>query len=180
MPLETKQAARLRDRALRHLARFPASSTRLRGVLERYARKLAAAGDLEPAAAGPLIEAVVQGLVEQGLLDDRSYARGRARALARRGRSRARIRGALGVDGIDRDLAEEALDQALADADDGEQALAVRYARRRGLGPFRAAADRAPRRERDLRSLVRQGFPLPVARAVIDAEAPDAIDDPLA
>ena len=179
MPPEVQIAAGLKDKALRHLARFPASAARLARVLERRAGRAVAAGELEADRAEALVAEVVQDLVCAGLVDDATYAQGRARALARRGRSRARIRQALGVDGIERSVADEAVVEAMPE-ENADHALAVRYARRRGLGPFRSTTARDAARERDLRALVRQGFPLPVARTVIDAESPDTLDDPLA
>ena len=50
-------------------------------------------------------------------------------------------------------------------------------ARRRRLGPFRAEAERADRRHRDLAAMARAGFALAVARKVIDAADVAALDD---
>ncbi|MHA1114431.1 MAG: regulatory protein RecX, partial [Alphaproteobacteria bacterium] len=48
-------------------------------------------------------------------------------------------------------------------------AAAIAYARRRRLGPWRVAAARAERRERDLAALARAGFNYDLARRVVDA-----------
>jgi regulatory protein len=89
------------------------------------------------------------------------------------------VRRALEEDGIDRDGVETALARH-GEHDALARAAAVRYAKRRGLGPFRDPDRRAERRDRDLRALVRQGFPFPLARRIIDADQIDPRDDPLA
>jgi regulatory protein len=168
-------AALLERRALAYLQRYPASRRRLAAVLQRRAWPEARAHGLDANDLDSLVQSVVARLAAKGLVDDAVFAQGRVRALLRRGRPPARVRLELGRDGIDAEFANALLAEA-AGGGDLEHAAAVRYARRRGLGPFRTG-DRAARRERDLAALVRQGFPMPVARAVIDAEAPD---DPLA
>ena len=53
---------------------------------------------------------------------------------------------------------------------------ALRYARRRRLGPYRPDGERAERRARDLAALDRQGFGYAVACRVIDAEDLDELE----
>ena len=50
-------------------------------------------------------------------------------------------------------------------------------ARRRRLGPFRLPEQRADRRTKDLAAMARAGFAFDVARKVIDATDPDALDE---
>ncbi len=177
MPPDVKIGRRLRHQALRYLARYPTSEARLARVL---ARRLWKEGIADHAEVAGLVEGVVRELVAAGLVDDARYAEGRTRALLRRGRSRARIQRELAVDGIDRGTVETALATAASATDDVDRAAAVRFAKRRGLGPFRSSAEeRALRRDRDLRALVRQGFALPVAQVVVDAASADGLDDPL-
>ncbi len=126
------------------------------------------------------VRALVAALARQGLVDDGAYARGRARALLRRGRQPGRVRRELQADGLEGTLIDDALEGEARGAGDLERAAAVRYARRRGLGPFRAPEERALRRERDLRALVRQGVPFALARTVVDAPDALALDDLLA
>jgi regulatory protein len=175
---EAPDRARLRARALRYLERYGASRGRLARVLDRRARREAeaAGGDVDAVAAD--VASVVDELAELGLVNDTAYAEGRSRALLRRGRSPARVHRELAEDGIERAATDAALDRH-GGADALAHAAAVRYAKRRGLGPFRDPARRAERRDRDLRALVRQGFPFPLARRVVDAEDGEPLDDPL-
>ena len=56
---------------------------------------------------------------------------------------------------------------------DPDLAAAIRYAKRRRLGPFqRDEIRRVERRQKDLASLARQGFSYGIAKRVIYAESP--------
>jgi len=171
--------ARLRARALRYLERYGASRGRLARVLERRARREAELAGGDPEAVRADVDSVVAELGELGLVDDTAYAEGRARALLRRGRSPVRVRRELADDGVDRATADAAL-AARGDAEALARAAAVRYAKRRGLGPFGDPARRAARRDRDLQALVRQGFAFTLARHIVDADDTQSLDDPLA
>ncbi len=182
MPPEPRRPdpALLERRALAYLARYGASSGRLAGILHRRAAPEARAHGLAPEALMAMIDAVVTDLGARGLVDDQGFADGRARALLRRGWRVARVRQALRADGLDDTRIEAALGSALPPGHDPEQMAAVRYARRRGLGPFRTADERARYRDRDLRSLLRQGFAWRLARRIVDTDDAAALDDVLA
>ena len=74
--------------------------------------------------------------------------------------------------GVSADVVLHALadvDRESGDADeDPELSAAQQFAKRRRLGPFRDAASRAARRDRDLAALVRAGFSYEIVRRVID------------
>ncbi len=59
---------------------------------------------------------------------------------------------------------------------DPELAAARHFARRRRLGPFRAAAERQRHAERDLAALARAGFSYRVARSVMAAKTPEDLE----
>ena len=160
---------RLMRVATAYLARHSASTQRLRDVLgRRIARGLAREGEPPPDAATleALIEPVVERLGRAGLLDDAAFARGRVANLARKGRPAWRIKAEL-ASGFGVDVEAVGLADDLAAIDPHAQAL--RWARRRRLGPFRSR-DREVRRERDIASLARAGFPADIARGVIDGD----------
>jgi regulatory protein len=119
----------------------------------------------EPAEMRALIDGVVERLARAGLLDDAAYGRGRAAALARKGLPAWRIKAELGRQAVD--VAEEGVAEAL---DLDEAAQARRLAQRKRLGPYRPGT-REPYRDKDLRALVRAGFPLGLAKRVVDGEA---------
>lgn len=154
--------------ASHYLARYSASTARLREVLERKIRHRCALRDEpvpEPAEVRALVEGVVERLTRAGLIDDAAYARGRAAALARKGWPAWRIRGELQRQDID--TAEGSVAEAV-DLDEAAQVL--RLAQRKRLGPYRPGA-REPYRDKDIRALVRAGFPVGLAIRTVDGEA---------
>jgi regulatory protein len=166
--------AALEAAALYYLERYSSSAENLRRVLMRRIERAARAGTIERDDGRARVDAIVARLVDRRLVDDAAYAEGRARSLSRQGRSRARIAQRLAAKGVGSD----AIDAALAGlAEDGETdlAAALRFAKRRRLGPFRAAKERAERRDRDLAALGRAGFSFEIARRVVDAESAEAV-----
>lgn len=96
----------------------------------------------------------------------------------RQGRSLRAMTRELKKKGVaDEDVAH-ALETLGGDRDDANRTAAIRYARRRRLGPFRTD-DRAVRRERDLAAMARAGFDYETARAIIDADDSDTLEQDL-
>lgn len=153
--------------ASHYLSRYSASTVRLRAVLERKIRRRCALGEAPPPDADEiraLIDGVVERLTRAGLVDDAAFGRGRAAALARKGWPAWRIRTELQRQDID--IAEASVAEAV---DLDEAAQATRLAQRKRLGPYRPG-EREAHREKDLRALVRAGFPLGLAKRVVDGE----------
>jgi regulatory protein len=165
----------LENAALHYLERFATSSAHLRRVLmRRVARASAAHGD-DPAEGARLVDALIARFAASGLLDDRAFAAAKAQSLQRRGTSRHGIRGRLAQKGIARELVDAALDEMTEDGG-GDLAAACALARRRRLGPYRPAPERAARRARDLAAFARAGFPSEIAARVLDADGPAALE----
>lgn len=171
----------LQNAAIFYLERYSASAEGVRRVLQRRVRKARrleapVMDDVESA-----IEATVQKLIAAGLIDDRQFAQTKARALHRRGTSARFTRQKLQMAGVDSEIVQSALaalgSELGADAPEREWQAAVALARRRRLGPFRPAGQRAIRRAKDLAAMARAGFAFDVARKVIDATDPDALDE---
>lgn len=171
----------LQNAAMFYLERYAASAEGVRRILLRrvyMARRLEAPvmDDVENA-----IEATIQKLIALGLIDDSQFAQAKVRALHRRGTSARFTRQKLQVAGVDSETAQSALaaldNEFGADAGRRERQAAVALARRRRLGPFRPAEQRAPRRAKDLAAMARAGFAFDVARKVIDAADPGALDE---
>ncbi len=163
-----------------HLERYVASTGRLRAVLERRVRRATAHHGDDPAPLLAEIDGVIAGLDGTGLLDDVALAGGLAGSLRRRGDARPVARQKMLARGLPPALVDAALAgaDAAVDADgqrgDADLAAAAAYARRRHLGPFRAAG-RAERRDRDLAAMARAGHRFDVARRVIDCDDPEAL-----
>ncbi len=170
----------LQNAATFYLERYPSTAEGLRRVLNRRVRRAEMAeapviDDVKQA-----IDAIVAKFVDAGVIDDRAFAQTKARALHRRGSSTRLTRQKLkfaGVDGDTLDKAMAGLDQELdTDPKQREWLAAVALARRRRLGPFRQK-DRKEHRDRDLAAMARGGFEYQLARKVIDATDPDALDE---
>ncbi len=164
--------ARLERIALHHLARFETPRAHLARVLNR--RLARAGGETRDADAdAAAVTALCDRLSRAGWLDDARYARGRAAALHRRGLSRRVIAGRLRDKGVPAEVIDAALSDLFQQTDDPDLAAAWALARRRRLGPYRPAEDRAARRHRDMGVLARAGFSRAIALAVLDGEPPE-------
>ncbi len=172
--------AALHEAALRHLARYAATAAGLTRVLDRRIARWAATAEgadraeTEAAAAESrrTARAVVAALVASGVIDDAGFAAARARRLARSGRSRRVVAAHLASRGIAAETAQAVL---AADPPD-ELAAALIHARRRRIGPFRAAAA-APEADawrRELATLARAGFPRDIAIRALKTEPEEA------
>lgn len=171
--------ARLEAAALHYLQRYAASVDRVRRVLQRrvWRAERLDDGDLDREGGMAMVERVVGRLRERELLDDGAYAETKAHALHNRGASLRSIRGRLGQDGIDAESIESAVERIAEHGAEPDRRAAIALARRRRLGPFRPAAERPDRRERDLAALARAGFAYDIARTVVDAATVDDLKD---
>ena len=170
----------LQNAATFYLERYPSTAEGLRRVLNRRVRKAEMAEAPVIDNVKQVIDAIVAKFVDAGVIDDQAFAQTKARALHRRGTSTRLTRQKLsfaGVDGDTLDKAMEGLDQELdTDPKQREWQAAVALARRRRLGPFRRK-DRKEHRDRDLAAMARGGFEYQLAKKVIDATDPDALDE---
>jgi regulatory protein len=162
--------------ALAYLERYSASADSLRRVLLRRVERSHRVHGTDRNEGAAWVESLVQRYRDAGVIDDRRFAEFRAASLRRQGRSRRAIAEALALKGVDRDLANAALAAADANTPEPELAAALAYARRRRLGPFRPVKLRAAKRDLDLAALGRAGFSYDVARRIVEATSPDAVD----
>lgn len=161
--------AYLERAALHYLERYSSGAENLRRVLLRKARRRGGPeAEHDPGLEAAIAEVVAR-IVRSGLVDDRSFAAAKVGTLIRRGTSTRAMRQRLAAKG----LAEEVVATALAAEAPDDLALARRHAERKRLGPYRSRPDPA-RRERDLASLCRAGFPYRIAAQVVDGPAGEA------
>lgn len=164
--------------ALHYLERFAASSGQLRRVLLRRIKRAEMLG-VEPSQADAArrgVETLIARLLASGILDDRRFAEAQVQTLQRRGTSRRHIRQRLASKGVGREFVEDALETIEPDGETSELAAAGALVRRRRLGPYRAAGARGEFRRKDLAALARAGFSLDVARRVLAAPDPEALE----
>lgn len=169
-------AKSIENAALWYLTRFATSAANLERVLARRVERSARHHGTDREEGREFIARLIARYRRSGLLDDRAYAIARAGTLNRRGKPVKAITFALRAKGIASEDIDEALLALEDQGGDPDMAAAARYARRRRLGPFRAAPERQERRERDLAALARAGFGYDVARRVIGAETPGDVE----
>ena len=153
-----------------YVSRYATSRAKLRAYL---IRKLSERGWMHGEDRGPRAEEVVDGLVgrfaERGYVDDRALAEARARSMMDRGYGARRLSGELHALGI---ADEDAADARIA-ADEQAWEAALRFARRRRIGPFAAeTADEAGRR-RAFAAMMRAGHAPELAKRIVTAAPGD-------
>lgn len=166
----------LENAALHYLERFASSSQNLRNVLLRRVKRSAYHHGTDPDEGAIWVDDIVTRFLESGLLDDKVYADGRARSLHARGNSQKAIRMKLRAKGVEAHLIEDALETIADEADeDVDLIAALRFAKRRRLGPYRDPVRREELREKDMAAVARAGFSYHIARQIIEAEEPETL-----
>jgi regulatory protein len=167
-PRPPLNAAKLDEMALNYVGRFATSRAKLVAYLSR---KLGERGWDGPGDPAP--EELAERFVRLGYIDDRAFALSKARSLTGRGYGERRVNQALALAGIGE---EEAVD-ARGLAEEEAVASALRFARRRAIGPYAQDVPDKAQRERALAAMMRAGHRFPIARAIVDlkpGENPDA------
>ena len=149
--------------ALSYVARFAVSAAKLRQYLMRKLRERGWNGEGEPP-----VESLISRFAEAGYVDDEAYARVKSGSLLRKGFGARRIAQALGEAGIAEDLREQT-----RPADAALRQSALRFARKRRLGPFGPPLTDRAAREKQIAALIRAGHPLDHARAMVNAPDQD-------
>lgn len=168
-PPRPLDAAGLQALALHYAARFATTSMKLRQYLQRKLRERPWVSE-----AAPDLDALVARLVALGYVDDAGWAVMKRREMQSRGLGPRRVAQALGAAGVgDVSPADEA-------ATESPFAAAIRFARRRRLGPYRreSAADDPATHKKALAAMMRAGHGFDVARRVLatrDADAAEAL-----
>ncbi len=167
-PRPPLNAEKLEETALNYVGRFATSRAKLRSYLARKIRERGWTGEGEP----PL-DAIADRFVSLGYVDDRAFALARARSLASRGYGLKRVEQALAMAGIDEMNGADA--RGLAEEEAVEAAL--RFARKRSIGPYANRKAEPRERERYLAAMIRAGHAFALSRAIVDlepGEEPDA------
>ena len=157
----------LNELGLRYVGRFATTRAKLKSYLARKVRERGW-GD-GPA---PDLEGLTERFAASGYIDDASFALSRSRTLTARGYGKQRVMQSLRVAGVQEDDGAE----ARAHADREAVAAALRYARRKRIGPHAAAQPDQRDRQKALAAMVRAGHSFALSRAIVDlapGEEPD-------
>lgn len=158
-------AAKLDELALAYVARFATS----KGKLARYlSRKVRESKWIDAQDSNEALADAVARMERLGYLDDRHYAQMKSGAMMRRGLGPQRVRAQLRFDGVD----EADSDAAITISGEDRLMAAVRFARRKRLGPFAAEAmgeaiDDRSRREKQIAAFLRAGHDMALARRIL-------------
>ena len=167
-PRPPLDARRLDELALFYVGRFATSRAKLIFYLERKVRERGWEDTAEPG-----VEAVADRLVRLGYVDDAAFALSKARALTGRGYGEGRVRQSLRAAGIGEDDGAGARELAAASA----ITAAVKFAQRRGLGPFGKSELDMRGRERALSAMIRAGHGFALAKAILSLAPGAEVDE---
>jgi regulatory protein len=152
---------RLDELALAYVGRFATTRSRLESYLARKLRERGWAGEQPPD-----VEAIAERLAGLGYVDDAAYALAKARSLTGRGYGSRRVRQSLRAAGVGEEDSGAARDHAEAEAVES----ALRFARRRRIGPFgERPADRLEK-EKALAAMIRAGHGFDLSRTILALE----------
>jgi regulatory protein len=159
--------SRLDELALAYVGRFATTRAKLGAYLSRKIRERGWAGE-----GAANLEAVVERLASLGYVDDAEYALSKARSLTSRGYGPRRVNQSLHQAGIGDEDGEAA--RALAAGESVEAAL--RFARRRRIGPFAAGIADPKERERILAAMIRAGHGFEISKAILSLRPGEEVD----
>lgn len=157
-PSPPLDAERLNELMLAYVARFATSRAKLKTYMTRKLRERGWTGPGEP----PTDELVAKA-ARAGFVDDAAFALGKARSLTQRGYGSRRVRQALFAAGIEDEDSAAARDHA----SEGAVEAALRFARRRRLGPFAATLADPHQSEKQLTAMLRAGHALRLSKAIL-------------
>ena len=150
--------AALKELGLSYVARFATSRAKLADYLRRKLRERGWKGSGDP----PVAE-IVAWAAESGFIDDPAFALSRARVLGARGYGERRVAMALRAAGIEEEDGAPARDHARNTAEEA----ALRFARRKRLGPYAATPPDRGDSDKALAAMIRAGHPFDLARRIL-------------
>lgn len=151
--------AALSELALHYVSRFATTRAKLGTYLRRKLRERGWEGEREPQ-----VDELVERLTGLGYVDDAAFALAKSGSLIGRGYGAGRVRQALlhaGVGDEDGVAARELAAEGAADA-------ALRFAKRKRLGPYAMSVGDPKTREKALAAMIRAGHDFSLAKLVVD------------
>lgn len=176
-PPKEVTASLLREQALRYLDRFSATTHKLKRHLLTKNREAISLYGHDVETISVQIDALIAKLEKANILDDQQYAESKARSMARQGKSFRQIEGKLYSLGITDNQKDQAIDELTETEGHSDRVGAAKFIRRRRFGPYKETPERSARRDKELLSLVRNGFDFGLAQELLDIEDSHDIDD---
>ena len=164
----TKQ--RLKNISLYYLKRFDSSVENLRSVLMRRVNDYAyQTPDFNKSQAVEWIEEILTELEGYGYLNDARYAEIKVRGYLSAGKSARYIQIKLKEKGIEDTLVGDLLEEQEYDPFE----LALKLAKKKRIGPYRAEEQRAEFKQKDMMKLVQAGFDYDIVKQVVEINLED-------
>lgn len=169
-PLDGETLERL---ALHYAGRYATTRAKLRAYLMRKLRERGWEGQ---EAADHAAARIVERFEDLGYVNDGAFAEARAASLGRRGYGERRVAEALNAAGIEEEDAGLARELARENA----WAAALRFAKRRRVGPYATETLDRDQKQKAFAAMIRAGHPADIARRLLeiapggDVEALDA------
>jgi len=163
-PLDQDALERL---ALRYVERFATTRSKLGAYLARKLRERGWSGERDAD-----VQAIVDRIAGLGYVDDAAFAMSKSRSLSARGYGAARVELALRIAGV------ADADGAAAKSHAADQAVdaALRFARKRRIGPFASETAEPKQRERALSAMIRAGHAFALAKSIVDMAPGSALN----
>ncbi|TAH36090.1 MAG: regulatory protein RecX [Alphaproteobacteria bacterium] len=161
----------LEKAALYYLGRYAASTHSLRQVLMRRLQK---SGVHKEADFIAMVDKTIAKIAASGYLDDQNFAWHRIKNMNQGGKSLRSIRAKLKQKGIANDDTESALDRIIEEDPDMEYQAAMRFAKRKKLGPFAAPGLDA---KKQLQKFAAAGFAFALAKQILNIKNGDFDDN---
>jgi regulatory protein len=151
-------AAALERLALRYVERYATTRARLRQYLARKLRERGWEGEEAPA-----IDSLAERMAELRYVDDRVFAESKAAAMGRRGLGARRVEEALRHAGVDAADVEAVATASTSEAVES----ALRFAKRRRIGPFSAGVAEQDLVRKQVAAMVRAGHAPSIAWKIV-------------
>lgn len=163
----------LHNAGLHYLQRFSTGTENFRRVMMRKVdRSCRHHKDQSREDCAAMIEALIEKFARSGLLNDADYTRAAVASLRRRGESRRAIEARLRAKGLPADEIRKNLQTE--DSADAEFKAALRFARRRRLGPF--STGKPKEHDKQMAAFARAGHEYEVAAKILKLSSEEAAD----
>ena len=163
-PLDSEALDRL---ALHYVGRYATTRSKLKHYLARKLKERGWAG-----ASRPDIEQLAERFSNLGYIDDSAFAAARASSLQRRGYGERRVSQSLRAAGIE----DEDLAAVREQVEEGAREAALRFARRKRIGPFASHEPGREEKQKAFAAMMRAGHPMDIVKEVLNTSADDIPD----
>ena len=162
-------AASIENAALYYMERYATSSENLRQILERKIMRAASYHDTNIEACTQLVDNLIQRYLENGILNDETYASTQAANMNRRGKSLRAIRFRLRKKALPIEIIDKAVKALTNEIGFPDLIAAIAYAKKRQLGPYRRKTCTPADINKELRALARSGFSYSLALRIVES-----------